>query len=82
MPFTPQFGPIRSNIRVIIDASAIFSIAGLLFGGGVAWKTFLDDGKRLDQHDQLFQQVIQIEQQQQVTMATLTQTVKDLQDSR
>ena len=72
----------HTSFRVIVDASALFSIAGLLFGGGVAWKTFLDDGKRLDQNDALIQQVIQIEQAQQTTSATLAQAVKDLQDQR
>lgn len=78
----PQQPRHRTNFRILIDAGVVLTIVGTVFGAGVTYKTFLDEGKRLDQHDQLFQQVIQIEQQQQVTVATLAQTVKDMQDQR
>lgn len=70
----------RSNIRVVLDAGLLLAIASSLFGAGVIYKTFLDQNSRLDKHDQLFQEAFQIEQQQQITVATLAQTVKDMQN--
>lgn len=70
----------RSNIRVVLDAGLLLTIASSLFGAGVIYKTFLDQNSRLDKHDQLFQEAFQIEQQQQITVATLAQTVKDMQN--
>lgn len=77
----PQPRNSHTNIRLMVDLSAILSIAGLLIGGGMAWQKFLDDGKRLDQHDQEIAALVQIEQQQQQTMAALSQNVADIKDS-
>ena len=76
-----SYTPPGRNFRVFVDASVLFTVAGLLIGGGMAWQRFLDDGKRLDQHDQEIATLTQIQQQQAVTNATLVQNVQDIKDS-
>lgn len=69
------------NFRFIVDVSAILAVAGMLVGGGMAWQRFLDDGQRLDHNDQEIEQLTQIEQQQQQTLAALSQNVADIKES-